>query len=261
MFVRSILAGSLTPDREVREVELMRPEVTTDERELRRQADIRADPATIVETKRLDGTVGYIRFTTFAYQRGVREFDAALRELADTDALILDMRGNGGGRSDVLAEVTGRFFDRGRITISRIIMRVPGRQTQSSDPEPIVTRRGRVTWTKPVVLLVDAGCFSACDMFASAMEEQGRALLIGATPTGGGTASALGQRVMPSWDGVAVRASLLVALRADGSHIEGHGIRPHIVVTPTVEDYMAGRDPELERALRAIAAGEAPALK
>jgi hypothetical protein len=34
---------------------------------------------------------------------------------------------------------------------------------------------------------------------------------------------------------VAVRASILVALRADGSHIEGHGIRPHVVVTPTVE--------------------------
>jgi carboxyl-terminal processing protease len=248
----------LTPAGEIRDVELPRPEALP-EAARRRQERRPEPPADLVQHRLLEGNLGYVRLTSFAHAEGVRRFDAALEALKDTDGLILDLRGNGGGLLGVLADVAGRFFADRSTTIMQVAIRYP-RSENMSEREAVVAPRRRWTYEGPLVLLVDAGCFSACDLFANAMDEHGRALIIGATPTGGGTASPNNWAIIPEFDGVSVRASFMVATRTDGSHIEGRGIRPHVVVETSLQDYIAGRDPQLERAIGAIAAGEAPRI-
>ena len=241
------------------EVTLQRPEVSPDEKERERLARAALDTAQLARWKRLDDGYGYLKFTTFATEKATEQLDAALDSLKDTKGLVIDLRDNGGGYVKVLIDAVGRFFPKKTI-ISQLLVRIPGRETAEKNFEPWIAHKRKWTYGKPVVLIVDAGCFSACDLFANAIDENGRGILVGPTATGGGSASPTGGGVFPEWDGVQIRFSFWVAYRQDGQHIEGRGVRPHIIVEPTLEDYVAGRDALLEAALEALRSGQAKAL-
>jgi len=105
-------------------------------------------------------------------------------------------------------------------------------------------------YDKPVVVLIDTGCFSATDIFASSMKGRANITLMG-TPTGGGSG-----RVKPielPASGLTVLASSMVSYRSDGSLYDGEGIAPSVIVPPAAKDYLDGNDSVLVAARERIA--------
>jgi C-terminal processing protease CtpA/Prc len=146
------------------------------------------------------------------------------------DAMIIDVRFNGGGNiSDSLIDVLERkshgFY-----------------QYRDASVEPAPNTD---IWDKPIVVLHNEGSFSNAEMFPYAMKARGLALLIG-MPTPGYVIWTWGGRLV---DGTGIRMPMGGVYRLDGTPMENLGQQPDIRVPWPNEDYMADRDPQLDRAV------------
>ncbi len=111
-----------------------------------------------------------------------------------------------------------------------------------------VEQPGKAVFGGPVVVLVDAGCASACEDFALPMTSSGRATLVG-EPTSGST----GQPYMWSFEnGMSFRVSARRVYLPDGGPFEGVGILPDVEVRPSAAELRSGSDPVLARALEIV---------
>lgn len=98
----------------------------------------------------------------------------------------------------------------------------------------------------PVVILTNPSCRSTCDLFAKIMQQEDRAVLVGQNPEGAGITSR--ERVLPH--GFKLYMSTpMEFVAADHSPIEGNPAQLDYEVAPTAADWIAGRDPALEKAL------------
>lgn len=224
----------------------------------------------IMEWRRLDGGWGYIKVYTFA-SRSMRElvsaFDSAMDSLLRTPGLILDLRGNSTGQLRAITDAAGRMFSE-RQNLGSVYVREPGRNytilsggrfttsyiEQLNEKRPVVTGPRKETYQGPVVLLIDAGCFSACELLAAGLQDAGRATLIGSGATGGGSGYVSGHR-LPS--GAIISFSETIAWRETGQSIERNGVRPDMLIRERSLNYYRGRDVALLTALRVLERGEA----
>lgn len=161
------------------------------------------------------------------------ELDRALAALHDAPGLILDFRGNSGGGVDHEA-YEARFIPAGE-TFERP-MRAP------------LTGAGPHPYGGPIVVIIDATVRSAGETTSGTLKEDGRAYVIGESPTAG--MSAVKETIeLPSG-----RYGLYVAVHSNkqwfngGKGIEGLGVPPHEVVEYDPDDLAAGRDTLILRA-------------
>lgn len=203
--------------------------------------------------------VGYLRLETFvvsgvALPNGTELQSEVDRHLDGFDragvrGLILDLRGNGGGSVFTASELLGRFLPENALTVVRSDQR--GHVSNGI----VGGRMRRIQY--PMVVLVDGGSGSSSEVTASTLGETGRALLVGER-TSGILATA---QLFP----VGEDAGLYVAIAEQVTNrsmfrIDEQGVPVDLEVrdTRTVEDYRAGRDPQLEAALTALAEAPAP---
>jgi tricorn protease len=102
-----------------------------------------------------------------------------------------------------------------------------------------------------VALLVNVGTGCAAELFACYLRSAGRVTTIGST-THGNLPAGLSYIVLPC--GVVVRVTRGYVCNAEGVPIEGSGIAPDIHVEPTIDDFLAGRDPALDKAVEVLQA-------
>lgn len=138
------------------------------------------------QADRLKGNIGYIVLNGFVIKAVSRQgADEAMGLLASTDALIIDLRNNGGGDPKAVAYLVSFFFDaKTPVHVIDIVRRKPGttdfdRQVNSTEPTP-VSYLG-----KPVYLITSSHTFSGGEEFAYDMQTLKRATLVGEA-TGGG---------------------------------------------------------------------------
>ncbi len=204
-------------------------------------------PRPLITGERLPSGFGLMRVPAFFNRDGhdvVAEFDVALEALMDAPGIIIDLRGNGGGNTVVAHSVAGRFY------------RQPFRYIQQTFRQPTLMRgwRTRTYWQveprapvydRPVVLIIDVTNASSAEDFIVSMVDSGRARSVGRL-TGGMSGNPLSM-ALPG--GGVARFSTGDIRRMDGRRIEGAGITPDVGVTWTLDDFRAGRDPDLDAAV------------
>lgn len=171
----------------------------------------------------LNQNVGYIRYGSFANPIGDGNLDNVLIYLDPCDALIIDIRNNGGGDMTNVEKIVRRFIDE-RILAGYISHKTgPGHDDFSKpyayyfDP----AEKGRIMWGKPVAVLTSRGTFSAANNFVSIMQYLPNVSIIGST-TGGGSGMPFNSELPNGWG---VRFSACSVLDSRGNSTE-FGIDP-----------------------------------
>ncbi|QMW03104.1 S41 family peptidase [Spirosoma foliorum] len=202
----------------------------------------------------LPGNVAYVQLNNFENNQALNGFKAAFDSIATTNALILDIRQNGGGDSGYGWNVLGYLTDKPMKTgsySSRLYSPLRRVRGESVVFEPVEDdgdgwpANGKNLYTKPVVVLTSGQTFSAAEDFAVVFDAMKRGTIIG-EPTGGSTGQPLAFS-LPG--GVMARVCTKRDMYPDGTEWNGKGIQPAILVKPSAADWQAGRDTVLEAAL------------
>lgn len=124
----------------------------------------------------IDSTTGYVRVTTFVGDKIADDLHSALERLEKSGMrrLVLDLRGNGGGRVDEAKRIAGEFLPRGAIVYT-----ASGRKSDVTDTGRVERSFWRDERRYPIVLLVDNGTASASELVAGALQDHDRALIVG----------------------------------------------------------------------------------
>lgn len=196
-----------------------------------------------VTSKMLDNNIAYVQLTTFG-DSTARDLHQQLGDLMKKNpkGIILDLRDNGGGYLDTAISVVSEFVPNGVAVIEKA-----GDGTQKNYD---VQSGGLATDSKiPMIVLVNAYSASASEITAGTLQDYGRAKLLGETTYGKGTV----QNWIPLSDSQgAVRITIARWLTAKGRTIDKKGLTPDIEVKMTADDIKAGKDPQLDAAVKQL---------
>ena len=175
-----------------------------------------------VKSRVIDNSVGYLRVTQFQ-ERTDTELEAALTELLShapaLKGVILDLRNNPGGLLDQAVLVSGAFLEKGKLVVY-----TKGRKANNNVEYKVRGSRGRTGF--PMVVLVNHGSASAAEIVAGALQDWGRAVILGVETFGKGSV----QTVIPLEDGSGLRLTTAKYYTPKGRSIQNTGIKPDIVV-------------------------------
>jgi carboxyl-terminal processing protease len=191
-----------------------------------------------LETNRVDGDIGYISFNLFLDPMNLMPaFNAAMTSFMDTDGIIIDVRGNPGGLPEMAMGMAGWLVKEKRSRLGTVY-------TRDNELKMIANPRPR-TYDGPVAILVDGLSGSSSEFFAGGLKDIGRARIVGSRTSGGVLASAIER--LPNGDGFQYAFARFVS--GGGETLEGRGVVPHIVVTPSRAALLEQRDLALEAAV------------
>jgi len=170
------------------------------------------------------GDIAYLRLTVFGTQT-FEEFADAVLDLTQeigpnrVKGFILDLRNNGGGSLDTAIAIADGFLESGEIVSTR------GREAR--DNQHYNARRGDLTDGKPVIVLINGGSASASEIVAGALQDQGRATIVGSVSFGKGSV----QTVFPLGTELgAIRLTTARYFTPSGRSIQDVGVVPDIAV-------------------------------
>ena len=192
------------------------------------QRDIAVTRATVqgrAVRHRMIRDVGYIFLETFSHSRLTKDTESALNALR-TEAggklpgLVIDLRGNRGGLLNESISISGLFLDGGEVLSAR------GRTPD--DNERYHAEPGEFQADMPIIVLINSGSASAAEIVAGALQDRGRALVLGSRSFGKGSV----QSVIPltTDGGGALRLTTQRYFTPSGKSIQGRGIIPDIKV-------------------------------
>ncbi len=192
--------------------------------------------------------IGYIRLQEFS-DKAPREMQRAIAGLQrqGVQGWVLDLRGNPGGLLDAATRIANLLLTRG--TIVSTVDRQGVQDKLVADRQPLTDL--------PLVTLVDGGSASASEILAGALQDNGRATLIGTKTFGKGVI----QQVNALSDGSGVNVTIAHYLTPSGNDIHKKGITPNVVIpfteelrkTFTAEQIATATDPQYQGALTVLA--------
>jgi carboxyl-terminal processing protease len=193
------------------------------------------------EYRMLDNNIAYLRLNAFSGTTG-EEIQSALKELLgnNPDGLILDLRYNSGGYLDAAVEVGSEFLPDGVVAFEEY-----GNGTRYTFN---VSGNGIATEI-PMVVLVNEWSASASEIVAGALQDRGRAQLVGVTTYGKGTVQ---NWIALSDNEGAVRVTIARWLTPNGRNVTDSGLTPDVEVTISDEDAQAGIDSQLNKAVEIL---------
>ena len=232
-----VLPADVGPDGKHKLVSLVRKKITLEEQAAKKSV------LTVTDGK-ATRRIGVIALPTFymdfeARQKGDKNFKSATRDVArllaelkkdQVDSVLIDLRNNGGGSLMESVELTGLFIGNGPVVQQRDAR---GKITVSRDA------KAGVAWDGPLGVLINRGSASASEIFAAAIQDYGRGILIGEPSFGKGTV-----QTMIDLDQVAqsnkkkfgeLKLTIAQFFRINGGTTQLRGVKPDILF-PTVSD-------------------------
>ena len=212
------------------------------------QAEAALDNYGVHEVRRLEGNVGYVRLTSLDEAEYTAEAIVATMNLvANTSALIFDIRRNNGGASTGVALWCSYLFPPEPVHLNDIYCR-KGNTTQQYWTVPFVP--GRRYLEKPVYVLTSGRTFSGAEEFAYNLKHLGRATIVGETTLGG--ANPVGAYRLDAH--FELRVAVCRAINpVTGTNWEGVGVEPDIAV-PAAEALARAHREALGRVLEGLGA-------
>ncbi|HEX5045960.1 MAG TPA: S41 family peptidase, partial [Gammaproteobacteria bacterium] len=207
----------------------------------------------------LGNGLAYVRLSSFA-ESTPRDLNRAVRALEEQSGgqlhgLVLDLRSNPGGVLDAAVQVADAFIPDG------LIVSGTGRVRQARFQE--FAHAGDLLESVPTVVVVNGGSASASEIVAGALQDHGRAKILGERTYGKGSV----QTVMPLGEGSAIKLTTSRYLTPSGRSINGTGIQPDVPVRNAEPDHQyRGRnggtplrdDKQLLEALRLVSYDSIP---
>ena len=187
----------------------------------------------------------FVIIKVFRFNRQTsREWAEKMREISPDvsglEGVILDLRDNPGGYFTGAVYVAGEFLPYGEIVALQ-------QKKGGERKEMWVERRGKLLEV-PLVVLVNKGTASAAEILAGALQEKGRAKLVGEKTFGKGSI----QEVETLARGAGLRVTVAYWLLPSGRSIEKEGLKADFEVKRTREDIQKGKDPQLEKAINLL---------
>lgn len=169
-----------------------------------------------VKSDLIGENIGYMRITSFD-ELTYEDFKKDLNSLMDKNisGLILDLRYNPGGLLDVCVDITDEFLDEGVIVY-----------TETRNGERAYENSTKKHTNIPLIVLVNEGSASASEIFAGAIKDRNRGILIGNKTFGKGVV----QRIKQLSDGSGFKLTTSEYFTPNGTNIHGIGIEPDIVI-------------------------------
>jgi carboxyl-terminal processing protease len=180
--------------------------------------------------------IAYLKINSFN-ATAPDQFNSKMQELLAEEpvGLILDLRNNPGGLLSSAVHVTSQFLSSG------VVLR---EERRDADPQVFAVQSGGIATEIPMVVLVNSGSASASEIVAGALQDTGRAIIIGEKTFGKGTV----QTINRLSDGSILHLTIARWSTPDDRLIEKVGLEPDIVIELTDDDRASDRDPQLERA-------------
>lgn len=195
----------------------------------------------VIEYTMLENNIAYIYLSQFSINSGEEVRNALTELLAQNPVgVILDLRDNTGGYLDAAFDVTSAFIEEGPIMIEESGDGVT--QTYSAYGNAIAP-------DIPLVVLVNGGSASASEITAGAIQDRGRGTLVGTTTYGKGSVQ---NWIELEGDNGAIRVTIARWLTPNGTQINKVGLTPDVIVGYTQEQYDAGIDPQLDKAVEIL---------
>lgn len=210
-----------------------------------------------ISYKILEGNIGYMYYPSFSSGIGQLNLDYIMAILHNTDALIIDIRNNGGGLLTNIDVLVGRFIEND-ITGGYIVHKTGPGHSDFSEPYPVVYHpapSNRISWDseKPVYVLTNRSCYSAANDFVAVMKNLPNVKIVGAK-TGGGGGMPLSSELPCGWS---VRFSSCPMYDAQGKVTEfGIDPSPGCEAHCTDDELARGYDAILEFALSLARSGK-----
>ena len=188
----------------------------------------------IIEVKSVSSEVigkeknlGYIRLKSFnensdkQFLKSVKEFEKRFK----IKGYVLDLRNNPGGLLAQAINITDFFLDDGEIVSTK------GRKV--SETRKFFARKGDEINGKPIVVLINNGSASASEIFAGALKDHKRAIILGESSYGKGSV----QSIIPLKNGGGIRLTISKYYLPSGKSISEVGVTPDILVEESDDDF------------------------
>jgi len=208
-------------------------------------------PLRSIRSEVLEKKIGYVRISQFNEQTA-SDFEKALEKLnalneAPLKGLIIDLRNNPGGLLDQAVKVADKFISSG------IIVSIEGRNREQK--MKFTAHRNGTVENYALIVLVNSGSASGSEILAGALQDHGRALILGTQTFGKGSV----QTIFPLKDGSGLKLTTAKYYTPKGRSIQAMGISPNIIVpysriadVPESKEQPHPLEKDLERHLEGI---------
>lgn len=177
--------------------------------------------------------------TTQDLEKILKKYNREIRQYG----LIIDMRNNPGGLLDQAVRVCEQFLDSG------VIVTTVGKKGELDRREATPNEPDALNY--PIILLVNGGSASAAEIVAGALQDHGRALVMGTQSFGKGSV----QSVVELDDGSALKMTIAKYLTPKGRSIQHEGIRPDVIVDPAPPEKKGAKE-KAKKGEEAVKEGE-----
>jgi carboxyl-terminal processing protease len=194
----------------------------------------------LVETRTLRDEIGYVSFTNFIMPLSKRLI-SAIDSMRNARGIIVDLRGNSGGETELGLLLAGLFVDKETV--------ISTTQTRKGETQ-YKAKPAKHPYRGPVVILLDEECGSESEEMTGGLQAVGRVFVIGRTSRGEDMDATLA--------GLPIKSFVLlypfgVPRTPKGIVIEGRGVTPDLDVKLTRAELLKGKDAQLEAAVQYIA--------